>query len=195
MLSRCEVNATDVEWRPGNVVGEGSFSTVYRGSYCGIDVAVKELKFKLSQVRYFFEEREYSLLKKAWRLYQPPSFPSRRTIRITSAPRRRYYNSSTIRASCSSWACVRRRRGLLWCWNTSPEAPCTASSMTPRNYRPILPLLLSRFLHHLHNHYPAHCYIAVTRFYMHPPTYSSIKPLTLPHYPYPHEMESCIWLT
>ena len=51
MLSRCELNATEVEWRPGNVVGEGSFSTVYRGSYCGIDVAVKELKFKLSQVR------------------------------------------------------------------------------------------------------------------------------------------------
>lgn len=56
MLSRCEVNATDVEWRPGNVVGEGSFSTVYRGSYCGIDVAVKELKFKLSQVRYLLQE-------------------------------------------------------------------------------------------------------------------------------------------
>lgn len=33
------------------MVGEGSFSTVYRGHYCGTDVAVKELKFKLSQVR------------------------------------------------------------------------------------------------------------------------------------------------
>ena len=50
MLSKCEVSATDVEWRPGDIVGEGSFSTVYRGTYCGTEVAVKELKFKLSQV-------------------------------------------------------------------------------------------------------------------------------------------------
>ncbi|KAK4297581.1 hypothetical protein Pmani_030011, partial [Petrolisthes manimaculis] len=50
-LSRCEVNPGEVEWRPGDVVGEGSFSTVYRGGFCGTEVAVKELKFKLSQVR------------------------------------------------------------------------------------------------------------------------------------------------
>lgn len=49
-LSNCEVSQNAVEWRPGDVVGEGSFSTVYKGSYCGTDVAVKELKFKLSQV-------------------------------------------------------------------------------------------------------------------------------------------------
>lgn len=50
LLTSCEVNYKDVEWRPGDVLGEGSFSTVYKGFYCGTEVAVKELKFKLSQV-------------------------------------------------------------------------------------------------------------------------------------------------
>ena len=50
-LATSEVRQRDVEWRPGDVLGEGSFSTVYRGTFCGIDVAVKELKMKLSQVR------------------------------------------------------------------------------------------------------------------------------------------------
>ncbi|XP_045129407.1 probable serine/threonine-protein kinase DDB_G0268876 isoform X2 [Portunus trituberculatus] len=62
-LSRCELNATDVEWRPGNVVGEGSFSTVYKGAYCGIDVAVKELKFKLSQDDKNYFRSEAALLQ------------------------------------------------------------------------------------------------------------------------------------
>ena len=49
-LATSEVHPREVEWRPGDVIGEGSFSTVYKGSYCGTDIAVKELKFKLSQV-------------------------------------------------------------------------------------------------------------------------------------------------
>lgn len=77
--------------------------------------------------------------------HSPHSFPSRRTTRITSAPRRRSCSSSTTPASCCSWACAPRRRGPSWCWSTSLAAPCTASSTTPREYyhlpSPMLPPL------------------------------------------------------
>ncbi|XP_071537331.1 uncharacterized protein [Panulirus ornatus] len=63
VLSKCEVSMSDVEWRPGNVVGEGSFSTVYRGTYCGTEVAVKELKFKLSQDDKNYFRSEAALLQ------------------------------------------------------------------------------------------------------------------------------------
>ncbi|KAL7645541.1 UNVERIFIED_CONTAM: hypothetical protein RMT77_003927 [Armadillidium vulgare] len=62
-LSNCEVSQNAVEWRPGDVVGEGSFSTVYKGSYCGTDVAVKELKFKLSQDDKNYFRSEAALLQ------------------------------------------------------------------------------------------------------------------------------------
>ncbi|XP_042225370.1 tyrosine-protein kinase ABL1-like isoform X2 [Homarus americanus] len=63
MLNKCEVSVGDVEWRPGDVVGEGSFSTVYRGTYCGTEVAVKELKFKLSQDDKNYFRSESALLQ------------------------------------------------------------------------------------------------------------------------------------
>ncbi|ROT66778.1 hypothetical protein C7M84_015166 [Penaeus vannamei] len=63
VLNKCEIASADVEWRPGDVVGEGSFSTVYRGHYCGTDVAVKELKFKLSQDDKNYFRSEAALLQ------------------------------------------------------------------------------------------------------------------------------------
>ncbi|XP_045625810.2 uncharacterized protein [Procambarus clarkii] len=63
MLNKCEVSVSGVEWRPGDVVGEGSFSTVYRGAYCGTEVAVKELKFKLSQDDKNYFRSEAALLQ------------------------------------------------------------------------------------------------------------------------------------
>ncbi|CAL4063321.1 unnamed protein product, partial [Meganyctiphanes norvegica] len=63
VLARCEVIMADLEWRPGDVLGEGSFSTVYKGNYCGTDVAVKELKFKLSQDDKNYFRSEAALLQ------------------------------------------------------------------------------------------------------------------------------------
>ncbi|KAA0192971.1 hypothetical protein HAZT_HAZT002613 [Hyalella azteca] len=62
-LAKCEVRQRDVEWRPGDVLGEGSFSTVYRGTFCAIDVAVKELKLKLSQDDKNYFRSEAALLQ------------------------------------------------------------------------------------------------------------------------------------
>ncbi|XP_068207126.1 uncharacterized protein [Palaemon carinicauda] len=63
VLNKCEVNISEVEWRPADVVGEGSFSTVYKGTYCGTEVAVKELKFKLSQDDKNYFRSEAALLQ------------------------------------------------------------------------------------------------------------------------------------
>ncbi|KAF2366546.1 Serine-threonine/tyrosine-protein kinase catalytic domain [Trinorchestia longiramus] len=63
VLAQCEVRQRDVDWRPGDVLGEGSFSTVYRGTFCGIDVAVKELKLKLSQDDKNYFRSEAALLQ------------------------------------------------------------------------------------------------------------------------------------
>ncbi|KAK7081240.1 hypothetical protein SK128_014401 [Halocaridina rubra] len=63
VLNKCEVSVSEVEWRPADVVGEGSFSTVYKGTYCGTEVAVKELKFKLSQDDKNYFRSEAALLQ------------------------------------------------------------------------------------------------------------------------------------
>ncbi|XP_064082406.1 uncharacterized protein LOC135198604 [Macrobrachium nipponense] len=63
VLNKCEVNISEVEWRPADVVGEGSFSTVYKGTYCGTEVAIKELKFKLSQDDKNYFRSEAALLQ------------------------------------------------------------------------------------------------------------------------------------
>ncbi|CAL4125551.1 unnamed protein product, partial [Meganyctiphanes norvegica] len=63
VLTKCEVAMGDVEWRPGDVVGEGSFSTVYKGTYCATEVAVKELKFKLFQDDKNYFRSEAALLQ------------------------------------------------------------------------------------------------------------------------------------
>ncbi|XP_060564968.1 uncharacterized protein LOC132724160, partial [Ruditapes philippinarum] len=57
-ISSLELDYTDINYKPEDLIGEGTFSRVYKGEFKGSEVAVKQLKIPLQQAdkNYFAAE-------------------------------------------------------------------------------------------------------------------------------------------